>query len=587
MKIDGSRIVLAYAVLLLGVVLLLATIAAWLRFKVEIPVRDTVNLLPLVASGVANGWGSISLHEWLAPISGDTHRVVVTRFLMLLDYTLLGGGNYAIYLSAWLSILLLVFVYVRAAGMQLTQDRAGRCFVVGLALIYLCSPTQFLNLINPISASWYVAFACSAASVLVILTAGRSLGLGRMILACLLLAIAVFSNFAGVIACLVLPLVALHQRSRLSLVVLAFSAGLVFYFFNGSGSGQAPASASGAPAVVSGAGTKAIAKLTVQLGSPDQWLALLEKVATSVSRHLGAPLSLNYPVVASLAVLGSVLLIGYLWLSLLCKWCLGKEPGSRSIEFCLVMSTICLGISCAIPLARSVYTDPLSERYQTATIIYWLSFSCLVFFIAQGVKDRLALNRTLILLACIPLLPVLGTFKFGTPPSIHNLTNHASAAQILGQMGINYFEGKEEWWARKSAPYFTQYQEFLSAYGFEPLVAQASELNRAKVDQTRCAGFWLEVAASAWPGVQEVRIVPTGIVRNPFVARLDLRGNHGEAGRLYADVPRENDLRSIYLDQRIWRGYYRGEIAALSPVTLYVDPAVGGRYRCTLTEKRA
>jgi hypothetical protein len=390
---NRSSLIFSLTVFAVGIGFLFSTMAVWLRFSVQIPVHDIVAILPLVESGVSDGWGSISLQDWLSPISGNAHRVLVTRFLMLLDYSFLGGSNYAIYLSVWVSIALLVFAYLRAADIQLPGDRASRYFVAGISLIFLCSPSQYLNLVNPISASWYVAMASSAVCVLIIISAGNRLGLGHLIFACLFAAIAAFSNFAGVLTCLVIPVVALHQRSRLSGLVLVFSAVLIFFYFHGVESNPSAVAKSQTPAMITGAGTSAMVKLATQLKSPELWLNLLTRVASSVGLQLGAPLSAQYPFFASLAVLGSVLLIGFQWLVLGFRWCFEKEPDSRSVEFCLVMATICLGVSCAIPLGRAVFNHPMEARYQTITMVYWLSISCLIFFKAQGLETIADSNR--------------------------------------------------------------------------------------------------------------------------------------------------------------------------------------------------
>jgi len=585
MKIFSLRSTFACAVLCLGVALLLATVAVWLRFKIAIPVRDILRMMPLIEEGLHSGWGSISLQEWLAPISGDTHRVVVTRFLMLFDYTFLGGRNYAIYASAWLSILLRVGVYLKAAGLQLPQDRAGRCFVAGIALAYLCSPTLYLNLVNPISASWYVAFAGSAASLLIIIAAGKRLSFGWMVLACLFAAVAAFSNFAGLVACVVLPVVALHQRSRLSVLVLVFSVVLVYLFFHGIESSPAPVSSMGAPEVATGAGTNAMGKLAAKLGSPHRWPGLLKKITTSVGLHLGAPLSAKYPRAAAAAVLGSVILVGYQWLLLLYRWCRGREPGPRSVEFCLVMATICFGISCAIPLGRNVFNSPLSERYQNITMVYWLSISCLIFFGAQALEGRRKLKTALALLACLPVLPLFWGVD-STMTLVTAMSNQASRTQILGRMGVNAFEGKEDRALNRFAPLIAKHMEFLSGYGFGALDDRAFRRRAVPVEQWRCDGFSLYATPSTWPGVQSVQLQPQGISTNPFLARLDIRGNDGERGRLYADVPREYDLRSMFFDRRIWRGYYRGDVANSLPIMLAVDPVIGRRYQCILRARR-
>jgi hypothetical protein len=408
--------------------------------------------------------------------------------------------------------------------------------------------------------------------VLIVISAGRMLNAGWMLLACLLAALAAFSNFVGVVACLILPVVALHQRSRLSVLVLVFFLALVSLFFYGI--------ESGAPA-----GTTAMGKLGGQLASLHQWPILVQEIATSVGLHLGAPVSASHPVVASIAVLGSVFLLGYLWLLMLYNWSSGQEPGPRSIEFCLVMATICLGLSCAIPLARDALNDPLSDRYQTTTVIYWLSISCLIYFKARDLEGGTGLKQVLVLLACVPVLPVLGAFTSGLSPSILVLNREANSAQILGQLGANFFEHRKAISSRMRASYIAGHMEFLSAFGFEPIEAQAIVRERLQVDQPSCEGFWLEAAPSAWPGMQAVRLRPSGISKNPFLSRLDVRGSNGELGRLHAHVQRDHDLRAIAFDERVWRGFYRGEVAASAPLTLYVNPVIGRGYQCLLSEK--
>jgi len=584
MKMARPYSVFTYAVLLFGVSIFLAAIATWFRLKVEIPVRDTLVMLPLVASGVIEGWGSIPLQDWIAPISGGAHRVAVSRFLMLLDYTFLGGHNYALYLSAWLSILALVFVYVRTASLQSSQDRAGRCFVAGLALIFLCSPTQLLNLVNPISNSWYVAFACSAASLLIIISAGSTLGFWKMVLACSLAAIAAYSNFTGVVTCLLLPVIALHQRSRLAMLVLVFSAALVFSYFSGFGSNYSASVQPEAPEVNAEAGMSALGRLAVNLETPAHWPVLSKKIARFVSLHLGAPLSEEYPLFASLVVLSSLLLVGYLWVILLLKWSLRKKPGSRSIEFCLAMASICIGISAAIVLGRQVHLSPFALRFQTVAMVYWLSIGCLIFFKAQGLCDKRILKQVLILLACVPAIPIIRAYGPVTLLVADN-SNYESATQILGQLGRNFYERQTGWGAEWYAALIADHQEFLEDYGFRPLHAQAIDSRNLETRQDVCDGFRLQEMDSDWPGMQEVRIRPKGITTNPFLTRMDIRGDNGALGRLYAHVPEKSDLRSVFFDGRVWRGFYLGKVSESLPVTLYIDPAIGRSFKCFLTEQ--
>jgi len=582
MTVARFRLALTCVLLSLGILLLLASIAVWFRYKIQIPVLDTALLLPLVSSGIHEGWGSISLHEWLAPISANTHRIAVTRILMLLDYQFLDGRNYTLYLSAWLGIALLVFLYGRAAGMQASRDRAGGWLVTGLALIYLCGPPQYLNLVNPVNASWYVAFACGAASAWLVIAYGRRPGYAWLLPACALAVVAALSNFAGVVACMLLAVLALHQRSRSGVLFALFAVVLVYVFFTGFEWSQPTVSGSGAIERVRGAGHKAVARVAVQLGSPAAWPGLLRDIVSSVGLQLGAPLSVAYPLTASLAVWCSALAIGWWWLQLLARWCSRREPGPRSEEFFLAMATICLGVSCAIPLARIAFTNPLSVRYQTITAVYWLSVSCLLLCKAQGLRNRPRLSGALVLLGCLPVLPVLLAVKSGLNSPASYLSNQASATQILGRLGVFSAGDQGLAWLLRNNPYLVGHQEFLKAYGFRSLEAQPAHLD---VEQSACRGFWLDAVASEWPGVQEIRLRPAGISRNPFLDRIDVRGRDGEPGQLFAESPKVGAPRSVFFDRRTWRGYYRGDTVRSGPITLYVDPLIGSRYRCTLIER--
>ena len=245
------------------------------------------------------------------------------------------------------------------------------------------------------------------------------------------------------------------------------------------------------------------------------------------------------------------------------------------------MATICLGISCAIPLGRNVFNDPLLARYQTVTMVYWLSISCLIFYKAQGLDDKRQLKRVLVLLACIPALAVFGTFGFSMKPMV-NLSNKANATQILGQMGINRFEDSKPGWADLYRPYFENHQEFLTAYGFKPLTVQTDSLQAVRLEQARCEGFRLRETATIWPGVKKILLRPEGISKNPFLTRLDLLGSNGELGRLYAHAPHRYELQTMFLGDRVWIGYYRGDVSNSMPLTLFFDPIIGHRYKCVL-----
>lgn len=207
------------------------------RFNLAFSV--TVFLLGLVSLLLSlTGWSGVSLDEWLAPHSG-AHRIFVTRFLMVFDYAYLGGKNTSIYLSVWSSVVVLLLVYIRAARTSCSGLQGAHVFVAGLALIYICSPTQYWNIVNPINASWYVAFAASAASVWILISCGKELSARMAFPACSLSAVAALSNFSGLLCCLMLPVIVLYHRSRNCAWVVLFSVVFVLLYMRGIESGIA------------------------------------------------------------------------------------------------------------------------------------------------------------------------------------------------------------------------------------------------------------------------------------------------------------------------------------------------------------
>ncbi len=218
-----ARFNLAFSitVFLLGLVSLLVSLTVWYRYHVQIPIKDTLDLLTLVTSAMEKGWSGVSLEEWLAPHSG-AHRIFITRLLMVFDYAHLGGKNILIYLSLWSSIAVLLLAYIAAARTTLSRVQGAYFFIAGLALIYICSPTQYWNIVNPINASWYVAFAASAASVLILTACGKDLSVRMAFLACCLSAVAALSNFSGLLCCLMIPVIVIYHRSRNCAWVVVF-----------------------------------------------------------------------------------------------------------------------------------------------------------------------------------------------------------------------------------------------------------------------------------------------------------------------------------------------------------------------------
>jgi hypothetical protein len=573
----------AFGVFLLGIGMALLSVAVWLRFHVEMPADDIASFIPSVKIGIVDGWRGISLDNWLAPHS-NAHRIVVTRLLMLADYTFFGGKNYAIYLSTWVSIALLFVLYLRAFNSQVSGDRTGRYFIAGIALIFLCSPSQYYNLVQTISASWYVAAASSAISVWMLISAGKNLGFGRALLVILFAVIAAFSNFFGVLTCLVLPVVALYQRSRWWVVVLLFSIVFLSLYLQGIGSDASRASAN--PAFQQAIAAAIVKNPDILSGiaenSSKPWFGWLRKsgsVARSVCQQLGTPLSIKHPVIASLAVFGSVLLIFFYWLKLAIDWYLRREPAFRSVQFYLAMATICLGVSCSTWIGRVILVATQAERYQTIVMVYWLSISCLVYCWTLPVGNQRKALLAMFSAATIPLLFVWGTLDFSMP-EVANFYNYAGKEQVMGRLDATPL--REDITMPPEYNQLTRSNyEFLRNYAFRPLVRRTNNLPDAKYSGHFCDGIKVNAVATKWPGVQSVHLDLKSNVK-PLLTRVELFGDNGGLGILQAKAPPSFQLRTIFMGFNQWDGFYQGDIKTSKPVILIFQSIFGEPTYCVL-----
>ncbi len=558
---------LTLGVLLLGIGMALLSVVVWLRFHVEIPADDIVEFLPSVKIGVVEGWRGIPLDNWLAAM-GSAHRIVVTRLLVLVDYTFWGGKNYAIFLSTWVSIALLFVVYLRASADQVSTDRTAHYFIAGISLIFLFTPSQYYNLVKPINASWYVAAASSAVSVWTIISAGRNLSFGRAVFAFLFAAIAAFSNFFGVLTCLILPVVALYQRSRLWIVLLLLSMAFLLPYLQGIRADVTinPDTYNQMVAAAITKNPEILASIPQSPAStsesPARWLGWLPKpqaIARRIVRQLGTPLSIKHPVFASLAVIGSVLLLGFFWLKLAIDWYFRRDPAARSVQFYLAMATICLGVSCAIWIGRVVLRAPQAERYQTIVMMYWLSITCLIYCSALRADNQRKRLLVMFLAASIPVLFIWDTLD-ASMSGISRFVNRAGKEQVLGRLAVEDTTLSPIARERVRSNY-----EFLRSYGYRPPEIQADILASARISGEFCKGINLATGTTELPGVQSVvlNFEPTG---KPFLTSLELHGGGGEVGSFYPKVPPSFQLRSILFNQ--WYGYYRGDVQTSSPVVL-------------------
>jgi hypothetical protein len=566
----------------LGALALLASSAIWLRFYTEAPVRDLAYILPLVQSGVTDGWQSISFGEWVSPFA-HAHRIAITRLLMLMDYTFLGGKNYFLYLSLWISLLVVFLVYLKAARSLLDHQNSAQLFIAGVVLLFLCSPSQYMGLLDPQNASWYVAMAASAASFWLVLAQGAKVTTQRALLACLCASIAAFSNFSGVLTCLLLPLMTVFQRpGRWPLgLMIVYTTLFVALYLQGIGSDGSELAAS--PAFLE-ALKVAIANNPDVLTQTTSFTLYWNRLILIVSRtclQLGATIGFQHPFVAPAAVLSSAVYIGYHWLKLgLCAY-FKRELPSGAIQLFLAMATLCLAISCAIWFGRVAFIAPEANRYQTISMHYWLNVSCLLFFHLRQTYKRQHYIITMTLTASIPLILLWGSSDY-TRKELNYFHTQSSFLQVVGELNPGLIQKsfsmilQKEWYGNVS-----DHRLFLEKYRFQRPYNERGSMANAEYQGSLCEGAQLSTKKSRWPGVQSVSIAFDSRV-NPFLTKMYLQGADTNHARLYARVPPTLGLTSILQGEYQWNGFYKGDTRAATTLKLAFTSATGAIIQCEL-----
>ncbi len=223
---------IALFTVLAGLLLLLLNLYLWWRFHVHLPMHDTAHILPLAQEALEHGVTSIVLDDWFAMHAG-AHRIAITRLLMVLDFRYFSGQNHLIFASAWLSMLALLLLYAAAFRRSYREARVLWIFVVGLILVSLNSPTQFWNIINPINSSWYVVFTSSALAIWLIANKPAAPTFVTIAAAYLLATIGAFSNFAGVLVWLLLPVLIAVRSIRVGMFTALFSVLITWLYLSG------------------------------------------------------------------------------------------------------------------------------------------------------------------------------------------------------------------------------------------------------------------------------------------------------------------------------------------------------------------
>ncbi len=357
--------------LLLATFWLLWTLQAWYRLHPHIPWRDLFVLL-------GQRDELTSLEAWLQPHFG-AHRIALPRLLLLLDVEWGAGMNHWFFGAALLAGLALLGV-IATVSWPYFPDRSSWLFVCALAVALLCSPAHIWNLSNPINVSWIISLALSLSALAVIVCAASPLTPGRWLLAFALVIAAAFCTFTGVIACLLLPLLALVIDRRRAPWVLLFTVVFTAWYVQGMTSDAAIATGwnQGSPELIEEVRDQA----RHLLAANTMW-----RIAEKSLQYLTWPLASDFPIAALCLAFFSVLCLA---LCLVPIWRQYQANGTYEpwLVFCLLVVLLCLGVAVATQLGRVMVHPnyahgPSYERYQSVVLLYWMGFCGLLTGLAR------------------------------------------------------------------------------------------------------------------------------------------------------------------------------------------------------------
>ena len=387
--------VLVAAALCLAAYGLLWTSIIWFRYHPHLPWRDLFVLLGQLLELEQEPIGFTTLLQWFEPHYA-AHRVAIPRLLLWLDINWLAGQNHMFFAAGWACLPVLIALYTRLARAHFRQSYMAM-FVAALAGIWLFAPAHLWNLLNPINISWHVTLTFSLLAFWVLLRCSEGPRWRDWCLAYLLCSLAALCNFGGVVAWLLLPVLALMLHARVVIPTLLLSVLLAWLYAGGMSSDAALATQwdLGSAEVI--AQIQAQAQSVLAANTP--WRILIKTL-----QFLTWPLTESAPGPAlllsllSVEVLAAVALFG-----LRSRW-YPQSPLQTWMVFCMMAAALCLGIALATQLGRLMQHPnhlhgPSYERYETVVVVYWLSISGLLL----GLKPLFGRWGYLLLVALLAL----------------------------------------------------------------------------------------------------------------------------------------------------------------------------------------
>jgi hypothetical protein len=350
------------------------TLILWFRWHPHIPWRDIFVILddlrPLLDH--SDHW-----QDWLFFIEPHyaAHRIAIPRMLVWMDVCFFHGKGHLLYASGWLAILTIFLVYARSARDYFRLDRTAWWFCASVMLALLFAPAHLWNLLNPVNTSWHVSFALAMLAFWALIRKTQPPRATDWLLAYVLATLSALANFAGVIAWLLLPVMALHGARRTLILAAVCSLALTLLYVHGLSSDAAIATSwtFGDPEAV--AQIRETGRAALQGNTLS---AMIQKTAIV----LCWPLSLDHPGLAGIIFGLSIIVLAFAWMGLLLP-----TPGREAhpwLKLCILIASLALGVALAIQLGRMIEQPnhphgPSYERYNTVVAIYWSGIFGLLF----------------------------------------------------------------------------------------------------------------------------------------------------------------------------------------------------------------
>lgn len=387
--------VTALLALILGSLAFIWSTLIWYRYHPHMPWRDMAVILSGLQDIAALDSFQEQFPKWFE-LHYMTHRIAVIRFLAYLEFTFFSGYNHIFAFFGWMLSFFICGLFLRLLIRQ-SEALHYLVFFVGLMLLWFFSPAHIWNLINPVNVSWHLTFGFALTAIYLLVAAVREPTPVTWCTVYLLATLAAFSTFGGVVAWLLLPVIALVVQPRAVLPALVISCVMSWAYCSGLMTDES---------VIRG---WAMTQEQEAAGLREQVLAGLAsnaplELAKRTLVLLSWPLSDPSPVIGSIIALISLIFLAIAFLrSLAGQW--GQRVRLNPLlEFSLFTAGLCLAMALATQLGRQLVQPnylmgPSYERFQTISVIYWIAVSSLA--IAWSPRYRGVICVCLLLLALV------------------------------------------------------------------------------------------------------------------------------------------------------------------------------------------